>query len=297
MPFITQGKTNWKFFLIVIILAIIVGAGSLWYVMRQKVSPVWLPELKKQAEDNKAVAFIQDGDIWVSSKDLKNKYKVIDTKEDIVDFAFSSDGKEIYWLNGQEIWKRDSEGNIKMLVKAGQFDIEEFKKRWKDIGWVNQEDLGKLKGGIMGFELSPDGKYIAYQEIEDYSGCCAGPPTTPMAWTYIMKNDGTEKVRVEAPLEVGGRSIRFNRWFPDSKNILFNFSYPDESTQGSPFFEAGLDGKNPKIYFGIQYYLIGGKEILDSSAIVEWYGADPVFSPTEQKWLILAPMVEYGYQT
>jgi len=31
MPFITQGKTNWKLLLIVIILAIIVGVGALWY--------------------------------------------------------------------------------------------------------------------------------------------------------------------------------------------------------------------------------------------------------------------------
>lgn len=30
MPFITQGKTNWKFLLIVIILAIIVGGFSWW---------------------------------------------------------------------------------------------------------------------------------------------------------------------------------------------------------------------------------------------------------------------------
>ena len=34
MPFITQGKTNWKFLLIIIILAIIVGAGALWYAKR-----------------------------------------------------------------------------------------------------------------------------------------------------------------------------------------------------------------------------------------------------------------------
>jgi len=34
MPFITQGKTNWKFLLIVIVLAIIVGGGALWYTNR-----------------------------------------------------------------------------------------------------------------------------------------------------------------------------------------------------------------------------------------------------------------------
>jgi hypothetical protein len=46
MPFITQGKTNWKFLLIVIILAVIVGAGALWYSKRpeQSYQP---PEIKK----------------------------------------------------------------------------------------------------------------------------------------------------------------------------------------------------------------------------------------------------------
>jgi len=34
MPFITQGKTNWKFLLIVIVLALIVGGGALWYVKK-----------------------------------------------------------------------------------------------------------------------------------------------------------------------------------------------------------------------------------------------------------------------
>jgi hypothetical protein len=34
MPFLTQGKTNWKFLLIVIILAIIVGGGALWCAKR-----------------------------------------------------------------------------------------------------------------------------------------------------------------------------------------------------------------------------------------------------------------------
>lgn len=38
MPFITQGKANWKFLLIVIILAITVGGGALWYMKRPEQS-------------------------------------------------------------------------------------------------------------------------------------------------------------------------------------------------------------------------------------------------------------------
>ena len=36
MPFLTQGKTNWKFIAIVAVLAVIIGGGILWYAERQK---------------------------------------------------------------------------------------------------------------------------------------------------------------------------------------------------------------------------------------------------------------------
>ena len=49
MPFITQGKTNWKFLLIVIILAIIVGGGALWYTKRPE-KPYQSPEIGKSEE-------------------------------------------------------------------------------------------------------------------------------------------------------------------------------------------------------------------------------------------------------
>lgn len=49
MPFLTQGKTNWKFLLITIILASFVGAGALWYV-RKSVLTYQPAEIKKQEE-------------------------------------------------------------------------------------------------------------------------------------------------------------------------------------------------------------------------------------------------------
>jgi len=47
MPFLTQGKTNWKFLLIVVVLATIVGGGILLYTTEQKMSVTQLPETKK----------------------------------------------------------------------------------------------------------------------------------------------------------------------------------------------------------------------------------------------------------
>ena len=43
--FIQQGKTNWKFLLIVIILAAIVG-GGIWLFLQQQISSYQLLEIK-----------------------------------------------------------------------------------------------------------------------------------------------------------------------------------------------------------------------------------------------------------
>jgi len=50
MPFLTKGKTNWKYILIVFVLAVIVGGGILSYVKylgREMVSITKFPEVKK----------------------------------------------------------------------------------------------------------------------------------------------------------------------------------------------------------------------------------------------------------
>ncbi len=51
MQFIAQGKTNWKFLLIVVILAVIVGGGILW-CSQQKVQFYPLPEIKIPAKSS-----------------------------------------------------------------------------------------------------------------------------------------------------------------------------------------------------------------------------------------------------
>ena len=66
MLFITQGKTNWKFLLIIIILAIIVGGGTLWYVKRPEklYQPVEIkkpPEVSKNLTPQEAIKAWFDG--------------------------------------------------------------------------------------------------------------------------------------------------------------------------------------------------------------------------------------------
>jgi len=47
MPFLIQGKTNWKYIIIVLISAIIVGGGILGWIKMQEVPPAEFPEIEK----------------------------------------------------------------------------------------------------------------------------------------------------------------------------------------------------------------------------------------------------------
>jgi hypothetical protein len=50
MNFLKEGKTNWKYILIVVILAVIVGGGILRWVNKQEISPTEFPQIPKKVE-------------------------------------------------------------------------------------------------------------------------------------------------------------------------------------------------------------------------------------------------------
>ena len=56
MPFLTQGKTNWKYIIIVLVLAVIIGGGILGWIKTQESAPAELLEIKKpeKVEDETA---------------------------------------------------------------------------------------------------------------------------------------------------------------------------------------------------------------------------------------------------
>ena len=72
MPFLTQGKTNWKYVLVVLILAVIVGGGILGYTKyfkKELVSLAQLPEIKKLSREE--VCFLKaklEADIYSESE-------------------------------------------------------------------------------------------------------------------------------------------------------------------------------------------------------------------------------------
>jgi len=51
MPFLTQGRTNWKYIIIFLIVVIIIGAGILGWIKKQEVPLSELPEIEKIEEE------------------------------------------------------------------------------------------------------------------------------------------------------------------------------------------------------------------------------------------------------
>lgn len=225
MNFLKEGGTNWKYILMVVILAVIVGGGILGYCywwLPKEVGEV--PEVKpSKGAPSEEIAFLQNGEIWILYDDLKTKMKVTDSGGTIERFSFSSDGKKIFYLKKGEIWSinRDGTGEVVLTDSDGEINF---------------------------FSLSPDGEFIAYQQKEaDVTHCANG--IVSMYWTYVMKKDGTAKVKIESPYEKDYFPY-FGQWFPDSKKILIFAKHPCEGYAEfwppKDYYGIGLDGKNPQ---------------------------------------------------
>jgi Tol biopolymer transport system component len=173
----------------------------------------------------------------------------------------------LYWLtNNGELWRENEKGVINPLIIKEQ-DMTDAVQDTLGVG----EPFSYVKGKVTNFYLSPDDKYIAYETLEKYTGCCGNTSDIPLTQLRIMKSDGTNKVTVAKPSTVNRELGFFDGWLPDSKRILFHFAAPDEATQGSPFFEVGLDGKNPKKFTAVYYQEFGNT--------ITVAGTAPIFSP------------------
>lgn len=69
MPFITQGKTNWKFLLIVIILAILAGGGALWFCFKFRGAD--LPPIEPPPKIEKVVSIITNKTEYETEEEVK----------------------------------------------------------------------------------------------------------------------------------------------------------------------------------------------------------------------------------
>lgn len=71
MPFLTQGKTNWKFIAIVIVLAVIVGGGILVWIKKQEVPLPEFPEIEKLEEVGEEEKI--EVEVYFSNPEMYNK--------------------------------------------------------------------------------------------------------------------------------------------------------------------------------------------------------------------------------
>jgi len=221
-------------------------------------------------------ALLQDGKIWLVDKNLQKKmlFDLAEISEPIVDLNFSPLGEGFYVLTESgELWKSDLKGKLRPLVTKDKDMLEAI----QDASYEGERNF--LKGKVVGFYLSPDGNYIAYETLEKYTGCCGSSSDIPVTQLRIMKNDGTDKVVVVKPSNVSRELVSFDGWFPDSRRILFHYTHPDEVTQGSAFFEVGLNGRNYKRYKAIDFE--------EREGTITVAGSSPFFSPKGQQMVYI----------
>lgn len=201
------------------------------------------------SSSDRDIYYLHAGDIWTVDIQNKKQIAVVNITENITKFSLSPDGLYLYWISDKgELWKQDVAG----VSRAALVNITQ------DMKEVIQETRGDvapypyLKGKVLGFWLSPDGNYIAYETLEGHTGCCAGDATIPVGLLNVMRNDGSEKVKIVETNPHLSSLVTFIGWLPDSTKIIFTSQYPDEATQGRPYQIVDRDGKNMKTY--MDYY-------------------------------------------
>src|SRR4030042_477011 len=114
MPFLTQGKTNWKFLMILVVLAAIVGGGILWWAATQetpqpleiKIPPKVQEETTSKAPELKEEINIPQGLETILISDLKKNYELdksylLDSDFDKYSVDLNDDGEQefVFFMN------------------------------------------------------------------------------------------------------------------------------------------------------------------------------------------------------
>jgi hypothetical protein len=237
MPFLTKGKTNWKYILIVVILAAIVGGGILGYLRYFKREIILLtkfPEIKKpekveeekKLEEKKVIDPISNVEI-IAREDKLNK-----SKTDIFIKDLKSN-KETFFTNLPDI-EREHFENFPSFFRNGRLYIlrgfPHFPEIWE---YSFPGDKGRLiKKAVTNFDISPNGNFLVG---EDFPTCLIFINLTNNEEKEFCFNDligeemasYLEEVRslVEATLRPGGYPfVYMGKWSLDSKDF-WGFAY------------------------------------------------------------------------
>lgn len=247
MPFLTQGETNWKYILIVLILAVVVGGRVLWWVKKQEVPLAELPEVKKPEEmklEDKIgmIAYIKDGEIWIK-KLPDGESKQLTTGNRMPRWA--SSGQWLAYLNqnhqlqvirisGADKKVLNNGNEVKLFAWSPISDILAYVTKEEVLWVVNTNDWIEQKLvpagnepedlNVTGIVWSPDGQWLAYTTWQKMK--------EPEKYGYYevlgrIRVDGSKKI------ELFSRSVGFGigygtdltSWSSDGEYILF-WSYP-----------------------------------------------------------------------
>lgn len=225
-------QINWKYILIVAVLAAIVGGVTLQCA-----------QLRQELSYGPTVAITTS--IPTS------------TPTPAPSVTPTPDEKAAYWLNTEgELWKKEEQTSTALV--SAERDMEETATQ---VNYSSGEPIFHKKGEVLDFLLSPDENYIAYTTLEYFTSCCMNPPTAPVASLYLMKNDGTEKTEIEKPQGIRDPLLVVDGWIPNSDRLLFHYQAPDAGTSHSLYFEVSPTEKTPKLYTEIFKFFKEGVEI------------------------------------
>jgi len=139
MSLLKEGKTNWKYVLIVLILAITVGGGTLWWVKKPEVPPTELPKIEKPEEPETMIRNL-----------IQKFYEALEDQDGKLLMSYftppeTPEEKESYeWLTGADLVKeglaKELVYRIFMKVRISNLQIDEIKEIEKEKFLVTGRD-------------------------------------------------------------------------------------------------------------------------------------------------------------
>lgn len=217
-------------------------------------------------DKNKKAIVVSVGVLLLSTFFYCYEFRFLHQKDTGVSYEINSKG---------ELIKKFPSGGYIGLVTLSEMQNDFIVDNWSS----NENKIYPfVRGKVLDYWVSPDGNYIAYSVQVGLTSCCMSPPTGKSNRLKIMRSDGTGKRLIDETPRGGAPYVSFDGWLPNSKGFIFHDWFPDESTQGSPFFLASVDGSPNKFFDSIDY---GDQEVTGDSYAVIVALAEPYFSPKD----------------
>jgi len=176
MLFITQGKTNWKFFLIVIFLAVFVGGGTLWYLNQEIKSSSFIKIPPKKVEQVSNSENTQANPV-VNFEECLNKYGVLSLNNYSCQCKYAGETfiEETETQNVEELFRKYTDEEFRFSFyypKDEEIAISEDKIFIKSGEWTDITiEKKQIEGGYLFDSYMPAGgpnllwtSYIFYDE-------------------------------------------------------------------------------------------------------------------------------------